>query len=313
MHQPHDHLFRAIFAAPLLAASLLRHVVPAALAAIVDWDTVQPAPPALLDRELAAHEPDLLFTAPVRGGGEVLLLLEHKSKAEPFAALQALRYIFTLWQRWLDQERAPAPLPLVLPVVVHHDRRPWRTATTLRELLPEAPAIRAAAPDLRLCLLDLAGRSEAEVHDLELPPPAALCLLHLSFARWMSPPEFAAAIERWADLYRAVAATVGLGALAVFHSYALWVTDMPRAELAQRMAGILGAPVGDHVMSTAEKLIAEGKAEGKAELLLQQLRRRFGPAADSCRSRLLAADSADLDRWALRVLDAQSLDQMFSD
>ncbi len=95
MHQPHDHLFRAIFAAPPLAASLLRHVVPAALAAIVDWDTVQPAPPALLDRELAAHEPDLLFTAPVRGGGEILLLLEHKLFLQP--PVDIVSHVVPLW------------------------------------------------------------------------------------------------------------------------------------------------------------------------------------------------------------------------
>jgi flagellar biosynthesis/type III secretory pathway protein FliH len=51
----------------------------------------------------------------------------------------------------------------------------------------------------------------------------------------------------------------------------------------------------------------EGCQEGEATLLLRLLERRFGPLLDEVRNRVLAADRATLEAWAVRVLDAGSL------
>jgi predicted transposase YdaD len=51
----------------------------------------------------------------------------------------------------------------------------------------------------------------------------------------------------------------------------------------------------------------EGRQEGEAVLLLRQLERRHGPLSDAVRDRVLAADTATLEEWGVRVLDAGSL------
>ena len=56
------------------------------------------------------------------------------------------------------------------------------------------------------------------------------------------------------------------------------------------------------------KGLAQGKAEGKAELLLRLLERRFGVPSDALAARIRGADSATLDRWAERVLFADSIE-----
>ncbi|MCC7065136.1 MAG: DUF4351 domain-containing protein [Planctomycetes bacterium] len=66
-------------------------------------------------------------------------------------------------------------------------------------------------------------------------------------------------------------------------------------------------------MSTAEKLRREGKAEGKAETLLRQLRKRFGPLPPSAEQRLRAGTPEQLDLWTDRILDATSIDGVFVD
>ncbi len=57
----------------------------------------------------------------------------------------------------------------------------------------------------------------------------------------------------------------------------------------------------------------EGKAEGKAEMLLRQLCRRFKALPGDIESRVQSADSDQLDEWSERILDAQTLTDVFED
>ena len=58
---------------------------------------------------------------------------------------------------------------------------------------------------------------------------------------------------------------------------------------------------------------ARGEARGRAEVLLTQLRRRFGDLPSALVVRLATSTIAQLDAIALRILDANSLDEVFVD
>ena len=66
------------------------------------------------------------------------------------------------------------------------------------------------------------------------------------------------------------------------------------------------------VMSTADRLRAEGRAEGRAETLLQLLAARFGAVTTTTTNRVRSASLADLERWTLRVLDARTIADVFA-
>ena len=70
-------------------------------------------------------------------------------------------------------------------------------------------------------------------------------------------------------------------------------------------------------MSTADKLRAEGraigKAQGKAESILQLLTARFGAVTAKITKRVRSAPIAHLDRWTLRVLDTRTITDIFAD
>jgi hypothetical protein len=55
----------------------------------------------------------------------------------------------------------------------------------------------------------------------------------------------------------------------------------------------------------------EGRQAGEAALLLRQLARRFGPLPDSVAERVRTADVVPLEEWGLRILDAETLDDVF--
>jgi predicted transposase YdaD len=58
---------------------------------------------------------------------------------------------------------------------------------------------------------------------------------------------------------------------------------------------------------------AEGRREGEAEVLLRQLRIRFGALPEDVTARLNAADAETLLRWSERVLSAPTLDAVFAE
>ncbi|WP_322999761.1 DUF4351 domain-containing protein [Castellaniella sp.] len=55
----------------------------------------------------------------------------------------------------------------------------------------------------------------------------------------------------------------------------------------------------------------EGRQEGQAELLLNQIRRRFGPLSEAVTQRILTAKASQLETWSLNILDATELDDVF--
>ncbi|MGE3172986.1 MAG: Rpn family recombination-promoting nuclease/putative transposase [Planctomycetota bacterium] len=318
---PHDHLFQHVFADPTAIAALLRRALAPATARAVAWETLRLRSGRSTDAELDRREADLVFDARSQRGTELRIVVEHKSEQTRHAVLQVLEYVVRILR---DEARgARRPLPSVLPVLVHHDQRRWLQPESLAD--PQAPELPDGPPlTFAPALLDLARHAEPEIAAWDMPPAARLALLHLQFARWLRPADLLRAPRRWEPLFRAAAAGPGgLAAVQVFATYVLVVTELPAGPLGDAMSRILGPEAGASVMSTADKLIAEGisrglaqgkiegKIEGRAEQLLLLLHRRFGPAAESVTARVRSATADDLDRWALRVLDAPSLAQVF--
>jgi len=58
---------------------------------------------------------------------------------------------------------------------------------------------------------------------------------------------------------------------------------------------------------------ARGKTRGEAKLLLRMLPRRFEPLPREISERVYGAAPNTIELWADRVLDAKSLDEVFTD
>jgi hypothetical protein len=59
-------------------------------------------------------------------------------------------------------------------------------------------------------------------------------------------------------------------------------------------------------------VIRKGRAEGQMELLLSMIEKRFGPIPPAISQRVEALKPAQLKRLALRLLDAQHIEDLFA-
>ena len=61
-----------------------------------------------------------------------------------------------------------------------------------------------------------------------------------------------------------------------------------------------------------EQGIEQGIELGERSVLIRQLTRRFGPLDEPTTTRLQQASAADLERWTENILDAETLDEVFT-
>jgi predicted transposase YdaD len=122
-------------------------------------------------------------------------------------------------------------------------------------------------------------------------------------------------LSYWAGtLVELLHAPNGRQAVETLFRYITAVAELPAEELTRALRA--AAPRSEEALMTiAEQLRAEGRAEGRAErgqaVLLRLLSLKFGEIPGSLRERVTQASEQDLDRWTERILTAASLDDVF--
>ena len=328
----HDQLFRETFQHPENAAGLVKPWLPPVLAERIDWATLMLESGAFVD-DASAKFADLLFSVQVRqleGQRRPLLLqflVEHQSTPPPRMALRMSGYVVRALERYAAAHDG-AELPAVLPLVVSHCERPWSAARDLRELYALDPAAdEALGPYLlgiRYLVDDLVGQTEAQIRGRALTTPAVVTLLALRSVRYES--VFSEAFRRWADLL----ARMTPDELSPLLVYALRVGEEPTEALRDVLSSSVNLEAGDLVMTTAERLIEQGKKEGlelgrqkgrqegeyeaRRHTLVTLLGDKFpGQAIPGPVQQLIAeAPVESLAEWTRRVLTAPTLLDVFA-
>ncbi|PZF82390.1 Rpn family recombination-promoting nuclease/putative transposase [Jiangella anatolica] len=306
---PHDAVFRRVLGEPVNAASQLRAVLPAGLSGRLDLDQLARVPGSFVDAALRWRHSDLLFTAPVKGGDVLLyVLIEHQSSTDPLMPFRMLRYVVRIWDRYLAEHPDATRLPAVIPLVVHHNRRPWSGPADIVELLDlDAEAVDAARehlPRFRFLLDDLARLDQRALRARPLTPPARITLLLLKIAAGNA--RLADDLRDWTDdLRQILTGAGGIDDFLALLTYIETVGETPTDQLHQLFTQ-LGPEEEEAYVTTAEML----RAEGHAKALVQLLTLKFGPLTQSTLDTVHAASSAQLESWTARVLTAQTLDDV---
>jgi hypothetical protein len=287
-------------------------VLPAELVARTDWDTLELVSGEFVDPALAHLHTDLLYTVRIASHDAcIYVLLEHMSTVERTMVLRLLRYMTRVWERF-EQDHKGGPLPVIVPVVLHHSDVGWTAPTRFVELLDVGPELRDAVapfvPDFGFVLDDLSRLDDDALRDRALTELVRLALVVLQRCRGAADP---VAVLRPLDEHdggRAHGAARRAGTIvggAVYHGGQRRV----REELQALFRELGPAAEEAHVPTIAEKIAAEalargrveGRAEGQAALLLKLMTLRFGPLPERVVTRVRSAAVEELECWAERV------------
>ena len=166
LHQPHDHLFRLVFADPEETAAFLRARLPDSYQGGILWSSLRRAAGSFVDQELRGSVTDLLFevrSAAAAPRQWLYLLFEHQSQPDRWMALRLLRYCCRIWENDRRDHPDEQYLRPVLPLVFYQGEHHWHYAIELAESFP--PALRGQPWVPRFCplLLDQTRMAPAAV------------------------------------------------------------------------------------------------------------------------------------------------------
>jgi len=311
---PHDRLFKALLDRPSAAGALLRERLPAEVAARLSDDPPELVPQTFVDPGLAEVYTDRLYRVRLLDGRPALIyaLVEHKSWLDPRVGLQLLRYLVRVLE-WADAEATgKGPLPAVVPLVIYHGKAAWPGPGRFLSLVDADEALSPHLLDFRYEIVDL-GRVDDEDLSRHVELRLGLLLLKHVFLGTdlgrLLDEEAVATLQRDRDF------------LAMLVRYLLRVLGREKRPMIIDMVSRVYPGQGEAVVASyGEELInegkrlgfIEGKTEGKAELLLAQMRRRFGPVPEPWRQVVLAAAPAQLDAWADAIFDAASIEALLA-
>jgi predicted transposase/invertase (TIGR01784 family) len=325
-HQPvsnrlpniHDAFFKQVLSDPELAGVFLREHLPREVASLLAPEAPQPVPGSFVDEALRQHHSDLLFRVHLRAGGAAFayVLMEHKSAPDQIARLQLLRYVVRLLSQWYKRNQRQLPLPPVLPLLVHQGPKSWELSCEFADLFGAVAApLRPYLPSFRHALVDL-----APMEDRALSTQTRLRAL-LKALKYARRPDLGTHLDTVlaeapeldeTDLF-VILTYFDKGPMPLESKALHDVLQQLVPDRKERIMGWFSQPYYDKGKAAGkEEGKAEGLAEGEAKILAHLLEKRFGALPGSLHQRIFTADTATLETWVERVLDAPDLQSVFT-
>lgn len=263
---PHDHLFKAVFSEAESAFVLFRQALPSRLVNSIDPASVRLEPPSFVDDDLRELHRDLLFSAKLREGDEILLYVvaEHQSSVDALMPLRLLRYVVRVWEWWLRDNPAARRIPAVVPLVVHQGPRAWTGPSSLAGVVELPAELQAAVgrnmPALELAFFDLGRTPPSSVAAAAGPAYARLTLLFLQAA--LGDRDMAGVVDRFVDIVLELCRdSPGLERMRRLMRYSRRLGTIDMDKLKRSVEKVIGSDDADFLLDTQE-LIERGRKQG---------------------------------------------------
>lgn len=313
LNNPHDAFVKTGLGEPRQMASFLQAYLPSELAAAVDWTSLEARSTDFLDEQLHRRHADLLFAA--RFDGKPIffhLLFEHQKSADRWMPLRLLTYQVRIWEDFRKTKPEAKQLPAILPIVFFQDQGEWHPSPQFRDLLELPtdldPAWLEYLPQFKHATVNLSGLPLDAVRD-----NIALKTM-LKVLRAILDPDPAHSFESG---LRALLELIDAPDQQTFLRVCLtYLTEAGNTLDQQTLYGIISEVKSPHLknqaMTIAQQLRQEGQLEGERLFLERLLTRKFGELSYHNKEQLGQADRAALELWGERILEAKTLEEVFS-
>ena len=208
---------------------------------------------------------------------------------------------------------------MVIPVVVHNGRRPWRGPRSLSDLQAGSRKLKAAAQpylfDGAFILDDLPKTTDADLRARALSAATELTLRLLRDARG----DLDATLRGSKALIAQVEQSPpGVAALSAVIRYCFKVGQTRvRRTMVKEIIPMLDPDYEETYRTAADELrdegIEQGRLSGRQELLLRQIGLKFGSVPEPARAAVAQASLEALDAMAERILTASTVAQVLGE
>jgi predicted transposase/invertase (TIGR01784 family) len=278
----HDHFFRMMMSDKRVAKEFFESHLPDDVLAVIDLNQLELQSASFIEDTLKELIADMLFKTIIAGHEAYLyLLVDHQSQPDELMPFRLLQYICNAMDQYL-RKTGGKQIPLIIPMVVYHGRKPWNYSTNIKELI-DAPKELIDAYFLKpFTLIDLNKIEDEVLKKRTWVGVMELTLKHI-FARDIM-PYFLDIVELLQQLKK-------LGKKQFIEIVLRYIID--RGEMSNKDAFVeivrTGlAENGENVMTIAEQFIAEGRQRGLEEGMQKGMQKGIEITKYEIAERLLA-------------------------
>jgi predicted transposase/invertase (TIGR01784 family) len=333
IHQPHDKLFKVAMKDLRVAREFFESHLPADILKQVNLDTLKLEKHSFIDDVYKSTEADVVYS--IKQGentGYFYLLCENQSEVDKMIAFRLLVSKVRLMEQH-HKQNPHSPLPLVYSMVVYTGEKLWDAPMDIVDLMAEPKALAQQVFSEPYQLIDVQRMSDDEIRQRSW---SGLVEFALKYRRARKRSDyFFEIVLPWLDKKTQ---EDGFNLCKIVLTYTLddldtdydaerfkqkvtqYLTSELRGEamtLAQqfREQGIQeGIQQGiQQTMTLAQQFRAEGVQKGESVLLLRQLQCKFGSIPDRYRQKTLEASEETLLTWGERLVEAQTLEEIFAE
>lgn len=312
----HDHSYKHLFSHKEMVADLLTGFVDQPWVQELDLNTLEKLNASYVTDDLRERADDVVWRVRFRDHWLYVYLLIDVDK---YMAVRLLTYVGLLYQDLIKSRQLPADgmLPPVFPVVLYNGSKPWHAAHALSDLIQPVPdTLQPYQPNLRYLLInerEYADDELAALHNLvatlfQLENSATvqhIARLVGNLVTWLAAPEQQSlnrAFTVWLNRVLLPAKAVGQPIANVENLFEV------RTMLAERVL--------EWTKEWKEQGLQQGRQEGlqmgEVVVLKRLLAKRFGELPAWAITTLDSATPSQLESWAERLLDADTLEAFFS-
>ena len=286
LNQPHDRYFRSTFGEVSFVKDFLNNYLPEELLAITDMSTLEPQPTTFIDEKLKEQFADLLFRVNIMDKeAYVYFLFEHKSYRDRMVIFQVLKYMMEVWEAKIEDdiakrkeldlpETADMEIPIIIPLVVYHNKDNWNVKRTLGEMIPNFDSlpdnVKKYIPDFEYMLSDLSNPEDEEVN---LEEEYSIIIRILNRTRYATKDEIIEVFTRSIMLFtKTKDKDMVRRYVTESTTYILGIRDDITEKELIEVAEKISEEGGELVMTAAERLREEGEVRGEIKSMRKSIK-----------------------------------------
>ncbi len=164
----HNNLFITFFEEKQVVESFIKNYLPEEITRNLDFNTLQIDRESFVDKRLRREYSDILYLINYKKKPAfVYILFDHKSrekkKKRKLAPFQFLRYMVSIWARYLRVHPKAEKLPPIIPIIIYHGEKKWEVSTDFFSLFEVPVCMEKYIPKFSVELCDLSQIPDEDI------------------------------------------------------------------------------------------------------------------------------------------------------